>query len=92
MSTEMLWGVDTLARNNTLIRKLYKGRGNIEGIVSILHHREKRNFVSYPQGAWFVWKVEVIYLFQIIAEYLKFIIPIFIVSIALLQLTRKDNN
>jgi len=83
--------VDTLARNSTLIRKLYEGRGDIEEIVSILQHREKHNFITYPQGARFVWKVEVIYLFKIIAEYLKFIIPLFIVSIALLQFTKKDN-
>ena len=48
-------------------------------MVSILGSRENNTYMSYPPGAWFEWKSNVLFWFEKLAEVLKFAIPALVV-------------
>jgi hypothetical protein len=55
----------------------YYGKYKSENVpvVAILGSRENNTFMTYPQGAWFEWKSNVLFWLEKVAERLKFIIP-----------------
>lgn len=77
-----IMGVEDLSRDKEKIAKAYEGRG-VDRIVEIFTTRENSNFVSYPVGAYFVWKADVLSWFQYFTEWLKYIIPILMIIIGL---------
>ncbi|OAD19767.1 membrane protein [Candidatus Thiomargarita nelsonii] len=91
-----IMGVNALARDETLNREVYNKEGGdkeyIEEIAATLPDRKNHTFVSYPPGAWFVWKAEVLYKFHIMAEYLKFIIPLMFLVISTVWLRYNQKN
>lgn len=76
-STESVLSVEELSRNIDLLKKEYP---RIKGdYVNIIASREDNSFVSYPVGAYFEWKSQVLFYFEKIAQVLKYLIPFLIV-------------
>jgi len=76
-STESVLSVEELSRNIDLLKKEYP---RIKGdYVNIITSREDNSFVSYPVGAYFEWKSQVLFYFEKIAQILKYLIPLLIV-------------
>jgi len=72
--------VEALAGSPKLLKRYY-GRfsGDKTSMVSILGSRENNTYMSYPPGAWFEWKSNVLFWFEKLAEVLKFAIPALVV-------------
>lgn len=81
--------VEQLARNSELLHEYY---GDYEGtnasVVEILRSRENNTYMSYPPGAWFEWKSNVLFRFENLAKYLKFVVPLFLALLGLWMLLR----
>ncbi len=68
--------VDELSKNTDIVKKEYpiiKGE-----YINIIISREDNSFVSYPVGAYFEWKSQVLFYFEKIAQVFKYLIPLFI--------------
>jgi len=84
--------VEALSREPELIRTLYQGRGSpdyVDSIVRIFISREDNTFMSYPRLAHFEWKTNVLSHFERIANRLKWIIPLFMLTAGVLILVRR---
>jgi hypothetical protein len=76
--------VEKLAQNPALLRGYYGDhQGEQASMVEILGSRENNTYMSYPPGAWFEWKNNVLYWFEKLAAYLKFILPLALVGLGL---------
>lgn len=67
-----------------LVRTYYKGHAKsdaVEDVVRVFTTREDNNFISYPEGAQFVWKADVLIRFERYMNYLKYIIPVFMIIV-----------
>lgn len=72
--------VEALSREPILIKTLYQGRGTpayVDYIIKIFTSREDNTFVSYPRLAQFEWKANALSYFELIANWLKWILPLF---------------
>jgi hypothetical protein len=73
-------GVEELARNQELLHQYYGDyHGTNASMVEILGSREDNTYMSYPPGAWFGWKSNVLFWFEKFAEHLKFVLPVLMV-------------
>ncbi|MDR4499799.1 MAG: hypothetical protein MRK02_18055 [Candidatus Scalindua sp.] len=75
--------VEALSREPSLIKTLYQGRGTpdyVNHIIKIFTSREDNTFMSLPRFAHFEWKTNVLYHFEQIANWLKWIIPLFMLA------------
>lgn len=71
------YSVDRLAQDPTAVARFYASRGatGLEA-MRIFSDRKNHTYMSYPPGARFVWKAEVLYHFQRLAEWLKYLVPL----------------
>jgi len=83
--------VEELSRNMILLKNEYPAmKGDF---VPIIASREDNSFVSYPTGAYFEWKSQVLYYFEKIAQLLKYLVSlIFVVFGLYLQFTHNKAN
>ena len=87
--------VSALSSDPSLVRQAYAGRASpakIESLVRIITSRNDNSFVSYPIGAQFEWKSQVLMKAERVAEWLKFIIPGIVVLVGgvILGAPRRD--
>jgi hypothetical protein len=69
--------VEELAQNPPLLREFYGDhQGEQASMVEILGSREDNTYMSYPPGAWFEWKSNVLSWFEKLAAYLKLVLPL----------------
>lgn len=74
--------VQKLAQSPDLLDQYYgEHDGDNASMVEILGTRKNNTYMSYPPGAWFEWKSNVLFWFEKLAEILKFILPVFIMGI-----------
>jgi hypothetical protein len=72
-----VYSVEDLSRDRQAIRRAYQDRQPyVEEMVQSIGDRRNNSFISYPEGAHFVWKVDVLAIFQAVAEWLKYVIPL----------------
>lgn len=93
---ESTLNVEDLSRNEDLVLKAYAGRGTqsqIKEIAKIITSRENNTFMSYPVGSQFVWTAEILIIIEKVAEFMKFILPGFLILIGrvLLKKPRGEN-
>ena len=67
-------GLDELVRAPHLLERNYAGPKAV--VIPYLRSIEDNTFMSYPQGSWFVWKSEVLFRFEQLAAYLKYVLPL----------------
>jgi hypothetical protein len=68
--------VEELARTPGLLEQYYGDyKSNGVPLVDILASRENNTYMSYPSGAWFEWKANILFWFEKLAEILKFVLP-----------------
>jgi hypothetical protein len=65
--------VEDLSRDAESLARFYSGPR--KGVAPLLASREDNTFVSYPQGAWFEWKTNLLARFGLAAWILKFLLP-----------------
>lgn len=74
--------VESLAQSPDLLEEYYGGHEGDEALmVEILGSRENNTYMSYPPGAWFEWKSNVLYWFERLAEWLKFVGPVVLITL-----------
>lgn len=71
--TGQILSVENLAQNKKLLNFYY---GKFNKIPNIIGTRENNTYMSYPEGARFVWKAELLVYIEKAMEILKFVIPI----------------
>lgn len=72
--------VEELSRGPEWLRHYYGGhRGNEQSMVKIVGSRYDNTYMSYPPGAWFEWKSNVLFYFEKWAQWLKIAIPTLLV-------------
>ncbi len=77
-SSGIILSVDRLAQNNELLTKLYPP---IKGdFIDIVSSREDNSFASHPIGTYFEWKSQVLFYFEKLAQILKYLIPLLMIS------------
>lgn len=72
-----LLSVSALAAREDLLRQAYAGPRAT--VIPFFTSTVDNTFMSYPPGAWFVWKSQVLYLFEQIAAYLKYLLALLLV-------------
>ena len=73
--------VESLAQRSDLLEQYYGVYdGENASVVEILGSRENNTYMSYPLGAWFEWKSNVLFWFEKLAAILKFVLPVFIIG------------
>ena len=80
--------VEQLAVNPTLLEKYYK-RHNVDQIV---RSRENNTYMSYPEGARFEWKSNLLAYLERVMEYLKFGIPIALIVLGVWLIKRSPSG
>lgn len=81
--------VDTLAQSPELLEKYYGAlHGDNASMVEIIRSVENNSYASYPIGAWFEWKSNVLYWFEKCAELIKFIIPFLLIIFGAVHIRR----
>lgn len=69
--------VEELARRPELLERYYgEYDGTNASMVEILISRENNTYMSYPPGTWFEWKSNVLFWFEKLAGFLKFVLPV----------------
>lgn len=68
--------VSALESRPDLIRQYYR---HPEAIIPMFASRQNNTFMSYPPGAWFEWKSNVLYWIERMAEIAKFAIPLVLI-------------
>ena len=79
LENQRVLSLDELAKSPELVLKYYSGRGDAkytQRIVDIICSREDNSFSSYPRLVLFEWKTNVLFHFEKIAHFMKWIIPI----------------
>ncbi len=72
--TGRLLSVSALAGRDDLLRQAYAGPRAT--VIPFIASTVDNTFMSYPPGSWFVWKAQVLYLFEQVAEYLKYLLAL----------------
>lgn len=83
--------VEALSRESVLLNALYQGRGTsayVENIIKIFTSRKDNTFMNYPRLAHFEWKVNVLFYFERMANWLRWIIPLLMMVVGMLILLR----
>ena len=81
--------VEKLAQDQVLLEKYY----GPHGAVDIISSRENNTYMSYPEGARFEWKTNVLVYFERCMELMKFLLPVTLIVIGSwidLRLTKRD--
>ena len=68
--------ISELIQDDFLLNKYYDSN-----TIKLLKNIEDHNYISTPAGSWFVWKANVLYKFEVLMEYFKFIFPILLIII-----------
>lgn len=71
--------VDELAREPERLKAYYGSHDAIKIIAS----RDNNTYMTYPPGAWFEWKTNVLFWFEKAAEFAKFIVPSCFISLGM---------
>lgn len=71
--------VTELADQSHLLRDAYGGPKR--AAVPLILSTEDNTFMSYPPGSWFVWKSQVLYVFEKVTNYLKYLTPMFLLAV-----------
>jgi hypothetical protein len=87
-SAGQILSLEELARDKELLNKYY-GR---HGAVEIVGARDKATYVTYPEGARFEWKSNVLVYFELLMEILKFAIPIVLIVTGIWLTIRQKRN
>ena len=81
-SADGVLSVETLAQSPDLLEQYYgEYDGDNASMVEIIGSREKNTYMSYPPGAWFEWKSNVLFWFEKLAEILKFVLPVIMMGL-----------
>ncbi|ODS52901.1 MAG: hypothetical protein ABS36_15695 [Acidobacteria bacterium SCN 69-37] len=87
-------GVRALSCDADAVRAVYADStaspGEIDALVAIYTSREDNSFVAYPNLAQFEWKSQVLLLFERMAGWLKWLIPVGLLAIAARKVRRRD--
>lgn len=95
MKNQTILSLDELAKSPNLVQKYYAGRGDdgyIKAIVGIITSRENNSFSSYPKLVLFEWKSHILFHFEKIANFMKWIIPIIFLIIGYWLIKNKRKN
>ncbi len=69
--------VNELSKNSSVLSSAYpRVKGDFAHIIS---SRQDNSFVSYPKGAYFEWKTQVLFYLEKLAQILKYLIPCFFI-------------
>jgi hypothetical protein len=82
--------VDELSQNTELLQKFYSGPR--KDAVPLFTTRENNTFMSYPIGARFEWKCQVLSIFEKFMNLLKWIVPIVLVWWGIRLVRRRPAN
>lgn len=80
--------VRSLAYREELIKKFYRGSKEETGMTIL--SRENNSFVSYPVGAYFEWKSQMMFYVEKILEIVKYVLPLAMI-VAGIILKRRGN-
>lgn len=78
--------VEELAQNQELLEKYY----GPHGVTHIVGSRQNNTYMSYPEGAWFEWKSNVLAYFEKLMEFLKFLLPLGFIVVGVVLIKRAD--
>ena len=80
-------GVQDLLARRDLLAEAYLGPKS--AVIPALLSTQDNTFMSYPGGAWFVWKDQVLYLLERVTRWLKYLLPVVMAGIAIRLMKRK---
>jgi len=95
LADNRILSLDELSRSPELVLQLYAGRGdneNVKHIADIITSRENNSFTSYPRLALFEWKTNVLFHFEKISDFIKWIVPIVLLLTGFISYRKAGNN
>ena len=78
--TGRVLSLDELGRNEHLVVKYY---GPHEGMAGLIRHRGNHLYMSTPEAARFEWKGNLLAIFEQVAEVMKFVLPLLMITFGL---------
>ena len=67
-----------LIQNDFLLQKYYTPHA-----INIFKNIKAHNYIAYPKGGWFTWTANLLYYFEFLMEYVKFILPILLIIVGM---------
>ncbi len=80
--------VERLSNDLDLLQRSYPGIKS--NTVPIIASKEDNSFASYPQGSWFVWSSQLLFLVEKATRFLKYLVPLFFLAVGVSLLIRRE--
>lgn len=82
--------VEELSKSPEILNREYPSqKGNF---IHIISSRQDNSFASYPKGAYFEWKTQVLFYIEKLAQALKYFIPCFLIFFGIYIQRTHDNS
>ncbi len=81
--------LESLSLNKELTQKYYTSHGDITDLIK---NRENHLYMNTPEGARFDWKANILAVFEKVAEWLKFLIPVILIWIGVRWIRQKSQR